>query len=36
VNEVADGVYRLATRWANFYLVVDGGEGLLVAAGYQR
>lgn len=32
--EVARGVYRLGTRWANFYLVVDGGEGLLVDSGY--
>lgn len=32
--EVAQGVYRLGTRWANFYLVVDGDEGLLVDAGY--
>jgi hypothetical protein len=36
VNEVADGVYRLGTRWANFYLVVEGAEGLLVDAGYPR
>jgi glyoxylase-like metal-dependent hydrolase (beta-lactamase superfamily II) len=32
--EVARGVYRLGTRWANFYLVVDAGEGLLVDSGY--
>ena len=32
--EVAPGVYRLGTRWANFYLVVDGGEGLVVDSGY--
>lgn len=32
--EVAPGVHRLGTRWANFYLVVDGGEGLLVDSGY--
>ena len=36
MKEVADSVYRLGTRWANFYLVVDGGEGLLVDAGYRR
>jgi glyoxylase-like metal-dependent hydrolase (beta-lactamase superfamily II) len=32
--EVAEGVWRLGTRWANFYLVTDGGEGLLVDSGY--
>ena len=36
MKEVAESVYRLGTRWANFYLVVDGGEGLLVDAGYRR
>lgn len=36
MNEVADGVYRLGTRWANFHLVVEGDEGLLVDAGYPR
>jgi glyoxylase-like metal-dependent hydrolase (beta-lactamase superfamily II) len=36
VSEVADGVHRLGTRWANFYLVVEGDEGLLVDAGYPR
>lgn len=35
-HEVADGVYRLGTRWVNFYLVT-GSEGcLLVDAGYPR
>ena len=32
--EVARGVYRLGSRWANFHLVVEGGEGLLVDSGY--
>ena len=32
--EVADRVYRIGTRWANFYLVVDGGDAVLVDAGY--
>lgn len=32
--EAAEGVYRLGTRWANFYLVVDDGEATLVDAGY--
>ncbi|MGH2953345.1 MAG: hypothetical protein ACRDK9_04890 [Solirubrobacterales bacterium] len=32
--EVARGVHRLGTRWANFYPVVDGGEGLLIDSGY--
>lgn len=32
--EVADGVYRLGTKWANFYLVVDGDEAALIDAGY--
>jgi glyoxylase-like metal-dependent hydrolase (beta-lactamase superfamily II) len=36
LNEVADGVYRLGTRWANFHLVVEGNEGCLVDAGYPR
>jgi glyoxylase-like metal-dependent hydrolase (beta-lactamase superfamily II) len=27
-------VYRLGTRWANFYLVTEGGDGMLVDAGY--
>lgn len=30
------GVYRLGTRWANFYLVVEESEALLVDAGYPR
>jgi glyoxylase-like metal-dependent hydrolase (beta-lactamase superfamily II) len=34
--EVADGVFRLGTKWANFYLVVDGREATLVDAGYPR
>jgi glyoxylase-like metal-dependent hydrolase (beta-lactamase superfamily II) len=34
--EVADGIYRLGTRWANFYLLVDGREATLVDAGYPR
>ena len=33
-SEVAAGVHRLGTRWANFYLVVDGQAALLVDAGY--
>jgi glyoxylase-like metal-dependent hydrolase (beta-lactamase superfamily II) len=32
--EVAEGVYRLGTRWINFYLVREGGEFTLVDAGY--
>jgi glyoxylase-like metal-dependent hydrolase (beta-lactamase superfamily II) len=32
--EVADGVYRLGTRWINFYLVAEGAEYTLVDAGY--
>jgi glyoxylase-like metal-dependent hydrolase (beta-lactamase superfamily II) len=34
--EVADGIFRLGTRWANFYLLVDGHEATLVDAGYPR
>jgi glyoxylase-like metal-dependent hydrolase (beta-lactamase superfamily II) len=34
--EVADGVFRLGTRWVNFYLLVDGREATLVDAGYPR
>jgi glyoxylase-like metal-dependent hydrolase (beta-lactamase superfamily II) len=33
-TEVAEGIYRLGTKWANFYLVVEDGEALLVDAGY--
>ncbi|MGH3029353.1 MAG: MBL fold metallo-hydrolase [Gaiellaceae bacterium] len=33
-EEVARGVYRLGTKWANFYLVSDGGEAMLIDAGY--
>jgi glyoxylase-like metal-dependent hydrolase (beta-lactamase superfamily II) len=33
-SEVAAGVYRLGTRWINFYLVAEGGEFTLVDAGY--
>ena len=25
-DEVASGVYRLGTRWANLYLVTDGDD----------
>jgi glyoxylase-like metal-dependent hydrolase (beta-lactamase superfamily II) len=32
--EVAESVYRLGTRWINFYLVADGAEYTLVDAGY--
>jgi glyoxylase-like metal-dependent hydrolase (beta-lactamase superfamily II) len=34
--EVADGVFRLGTRWANFYLLVEGRAATLVDAGYPR
>jgi glyoxylase-like metal-dependent hydrolase (beta-lactamase superfamily II) len=36
MTEVADRVYRLGTRWANFYLVVEGDAAILVDAGYPR
>jgi glyoxylase-like metal-dependent hydrolase (beta-lactamase superfamily II) len=32
--QVAQGVYRLGTRWINFYLVAEGEEYTLVDAGY--
>jgi glyoxylase-like metal-dependent hydrolase (beta-lactamase superfamily II) len=32
--EVADRVYRLGTKWVNYYLVVEAGEATLVDAGY--
>jgi glyoxylase-like metal-dependent hydrolase (beta-lactamase superfamily II) len=32
--EVAEGVYRLGTKWANFYLVRDGSEWTMIDAGY--
>jgi glyoxylase-like metal-dependent hydrolase (beta-lactamase superfamily II) len=32
--EVAEGVYRLGTKWINFYLVEEGGEFTMVDAGY--
>jgi hypothetical protein len=28
--ELADRVFRLGTRWANFYLVVEGSDATLV------
>jgi glyoxylase-like metal-dependent hydrolase (beta-lactamase superfamily II) len=34
--EVASRVFRLGTRWVNFYLVGDGTEFTLVDAGYPR
>jgi len=33
-SEVAEGVYRLGTKWLNFYLVEDDGEYTLIDAGY--
>lgn len=35
-TEVTDGVYRLGTKWANFYLVAEGRELVLIDAGYPR
>jgi glyoxylase-like metal-dependent hydrolase (beta-lactamase superfamily II) len=32
--EVADRVFRLGTRWANFYLVAEDGEFTVVDTGY--
>jgi len=32
--EIAGGVYRLGTRWVNFYLVAEGAEFTLIDAGY--
>ena len=32
--EVADGVFRLGTKWVNFYLLVDRGEATLIDVGY--
>jgi glyoxylase-like metal-dependent hydrolase (beta-lactamase superfamily II) len=32
--EVAEGVYRLGTRWINFYLVAEDAEYTLVDSGY--
>jgi glyoxylase-like metal-dependent hydrolase (beta-lactamase superfamily II) len=32
--EVAEGLYRLGTRWINFYLVAEESEFTLVDAGY--
>jgi glyoxylase-like metal-dependent hydrolase (beta-lactamase superfamily II) len=34
--EVANGVFRLGTRWVNMYLVIDDGEATLVDSGYPR
>lgn len=34
--EVGPGIYRLGTKWVNFYLVTDGDEAILVDAGYSR
>jgi glyoxylase-like metal-dependent hydrolase (beta-lactamase superfamily II) len=33
-STVAEGVYRLGTRWINFYLVEEQGEFTLIDAGY--
>lgn len=35
-DAVAEDVYRLGTKWANFYLVGDGAEWTLIDAGYPR
>jgi glyoxylase-like metal-dependent hydrolase (beta-lactamase superfamily II) len=32
--EVGDGVYKLGTKWINFYLVAEGAQYVLVDAGY--
>jgi glyoxylase-like metal-dependent hydrolase (beta-lactamase superfamily II) len=34
--EVAEGVYRLGTKWANFYVVVEDAEAIVVDTGYPR
>jgi hypothetical protein len=34
--EVAEGVYRLGTRWINFYLVAEDAQYTLVDSGYPR
>lgn len=34
VTEVAEDVYKLGTRWVNYYLVAEGGEFTLIDAGY--
>jgi len=34
LREVAEGVYRLGTKWLNFYLVEEDGEFTLIDAGY--
>ena len=34
--EVADGVFRLGTKWANFHLVADGDRLTMIDAGYPR
>lgn len=33
-DEVAEGVYRLGTKWVNFYLIADQGEFTLIDSGY--
>jgi glyoxylase-like metal-dependent hydrolase (beta-lactamase superfamily II) len=35
-SEVAPGVYRLGTRWVNFYLVSDQREATIIDGGYSR
>jgi hypothetical protein len=32
--EVAEGVYKLGTKWLNFYLVEEDGKFTLIDAGY--
>ena len=34
--EVAESVFRLGTKWVNFYLLVDQGEATLIDAGYPN
>ena len=35
-TEVAEGVFKLGTRWVNYYLVAEGDEFILIDAGYPR
>lgn len=32
--EIAEGIYRLGTKWVNFYLVKEGNEFSIIDAGY--
>lgn len=36
MERVAEGIYRLGSRWVNWYVVEDQGELTLIDGGYPR